>query len=255
MSRQKPYTNYLGKRFGKLTILEFVPGSYKKGEKSIRTKAKCECVCGFVKYIDWGHLKGGAINSCGCLRDPSVHVGQKFGGFIVLEIIPHHYNKQGRRILTKVKCECKCGTVKIVNLNNLQAENTISCGCIGRENIKKAATKHGLSSNPLYTLWGQINKRCYNTNMCGYENYGGRGITNYWKDDVVGFVKYILQELGPKPSKKLTLDRTNNDGNYEPGNLRWATYKQQANNKTHAFQRRIESLERRIKFLENADSK
>jgi hypothetical protein len=250
MSSKKSYDEYIGKKFGKLTVLGFKPGNYKDGQR-VRVKSKCICDCGFVKWIDWGHLKGGKINSGGCLKDPAVIIGQKFGGFTVLEIIPHHYNKQGMRILTKVKCECKCGTIKTVNLNNLQAGNTISCGCIGRENIRRAAIKHGLSYNPIYKTWHLINNRCYNKNVRSYKDYGGRGIYNYWKDDPSGFVKYILEELGSKPSKKYSLDRINNDGNYEPGNLRWATYKQQANNKTHAFQRKIESLESRIQWLES----
>ena len=250
MSGKKPYEKYIGEKFGKLIILEFKSGDYKNGNR-IRVKSKCKCDCGFVKWIDWGHLKRGAINSCGCLKDPNVIIGQEFGGFTVLEIIPHHYNNQGMRILTKAKCECKCGTIKTVNVNNLQAGNTISCGCIGRENIKRAATKHGLSSNPIYTLWHQINNRCYNKNTDAYKDYGGRGIVNYWKDNVSEFAEYIFKELGPRPSKKHSLDRINNDGDYEPGNLRWATYKQQANNKTHAFQRKIESLEDRIKLLES----
>lgn len=250
MSGEKPYDKYIGEKFGKLTVLEFKSGDYKEG-KRVRVKARCECDCGFIKWIDWGHLKRGAINSCGCLKDPAVVIGQKFGGFTVLEIIPHHYNEKGLRILTKAKCECKCGTIKTVNVNNLQAGNTISCGCIGRENVRKAAIKHGLSYNPIYHTWHFINDRCYNKNAKSYKNYGGRGIFNFWRKDPSGFVKYILQELGPKPSKKYSLYRINNNGSYEPGNLRWATYKQQANNKTHAFQRKIESLEDRIKFLES----
>jgi hypothetical protein len=246
----KPYTKYIGEKFGKLTILGFKPGEYKNG-KCVHVKANCKCDCGIIKWVDWSHLKMGKINSCGCLRDPSVSIGQKFGNFTVLEIIPHHYNKQGLRVLTKAKCKCVCGTVKTVSVNNLQAGNTISCGCIGRENIRRAAVKHGLACNPIYNLWHGINNRCYNKNLEAYKDYGGRGITNYWKDDVSGFAKYILQELGSRPSKKHSLDRINNDGNYEPGNLRWATYKQQANNKTHAFQRKIESLESRIQLLEN----
>lgn len=250
MSRKKSYEKYIGEKFGKLTILGFIPGDY-KNNKIIHIKANCKCDCGIIKLVDWDHLKRGEINSCGCLRDPAVTIGQKFGGFTVLEIIPHHYNKQGIRIFTKAKCECECGTVKTINVNNLQAGNTISCGCIGRKNLIKASTKHGLSYNPIYNTWHLINNRCYNQKAKQYKNYGGRGINNFWRTDPSGFVKYILQELGPKPSKKYSLDRINNDGNYEPGNLRWATAKQQANNKTHAWQRTIEALENRIKFLEN----
>jgi|SRR5690606_10027234 len=248
----KEYESYVDKKFGKLTVLEFRPGNYKNGQR-IRVKAKCKCDCGVQKWINWEHLKKEKINSCGCLKDPSVTIGQKFGGFTVLEIIPHHYNEYGKRFLTKVKCECVCGTIKNINLSNLQAGNTISCGCIGRENIRQSSTKHGMSYNPIYRIWHLINNRCYNQNVKAYKNYGGRGIINYWKNDPAGFVKYILEELGPKPKphNKYSLDRINNNGNYEPGNLRWATWKQQASNKTYAYQRKIEALQNKIKFLEN----
>lgn len=238
----KPYLKFIGAKFGRLTVLEFTPGIYSNG-KNIRAKAKCECDCGIIKWIDWGHLKKSKINSCGCIRDPSVEIGQKFANFVVLEIFPHHYDENGKRILTRVKCECCCGTVKTLNLGTLQAGGTISCGCIGREISKTASIKHGLAYNPIYKLWNGINTRCYNKKIKGYQWYGGMGITNFWKDDVIAFAKYIFTELGPRPSKKHSLDRIDNNKNYEPGNLRWATYKEQAANRTKAHQRKIETLE------------
>jgi len=84
--KEKPYQKYVGTKFGKLTILEIKAGSYIAGKRIVRTKARCKCDCGFIKDINWDHLKSGAINSCGCSRDSNVYIGQKFGNFIVLEI-------------------------------------------------------------------------------------------------------------------------------------------------------------------------
>lgn len=101
-------------------------------------------------------------------------------------------------------------------------------------------SKIGLCENHLtercvsveYTIWLNIKSRCFNKNDKGYKNYGGRGITLWdgWINDSVAFVEYI----GKKPTLKHSLDRTNNDGNYEPGNVRWATRVQQANNRRNS---------------------
>ena len=93
--------------------------------------------------------------------------------------------------------------------------------------------KHGLAFHPLYRLWMSIRQRCTNPKEQHYADYGGRGIKMYspWINDVTAFVTWVEANLGSKPSKRHTLDRRENDGNYEPGNLRWATWEQQARNK------------------------
>lgn len=88
--------------------------------------------------------------------------------------------------------------------------------------------RHGLHGTPEYLVWINIRRRCYNPNHKSYSDYGGRGIrlcTN-WYASFLSFYKYI----GKRPSKQHSLDRIDNDGNYEPGNVRWATAKEQANN-------------------------
>lgn len=88
-----------------------------------------------------------------------------------------------------------------------------------------AANKKNLD---LYRKWRAIKTRCYNPNAVNYKNYGGRGITFYWKDDYEGFSAYV-STLGWKPG--LTIERIDNNGNYEPGNVKWATMKEQGRNK------------------------
>lgn len=90
--------------------------------------------------------------------------------------------------------------------------------------------RHGLPVNSkLYKTWAAIKQRCLNAKNDAFADYGGRGITicKRWADDFAAFVA----DVGQPPSPRLTLDRVNNDGNYEPGNVRWATYKEQANNR------------------------
>ena len=91
---------------------------------------------------------------------------------------------------------------------------------------------HGEGQTKLYKCWMRARQRCNNPKFERYEDYGGRGIRvcDEWMHDYVAFRDWILMNLGPRPDG-LTLDRINNSGNYEPGNLRWATYKEQANNR------------------------
>lgn len=81
----------------------------------------------------------------------------------------------------------------------------------------------------LYRLWKHVNERCADPRAVGYENYGGRGIQVYpaWREDYMEFKSWILSELGERPTPKHSLDRIENDGHYEPGNLKWATHREQ----------------------------
>lgn len=240
--------DYVGKKYGKLTVLEVFPGDW-KAKPQIKARARCLCDCGREKIVQFDHMKCGNTSSCGCLRYSQVKIGDRFGKLVVEDIIPHHY-KDGKRIESRFRCRCDCGNRNEGYIHNLVNKSTVSCGCYARENARKVNLIHGLSMNPLYRLWRGINIRCYAKNSKNFHLWGGRGIFNFWKNDPKGFIEYIEKELGQKPTSKHSLDRIDNNGNYEPGNLRWATSKEQAKNKTHAFQRKIEELEKKIEKLE-----
>ena len=127
-------------------------------------------------------------------------------------------------------CLCTCGNQKIIRGDHLRYGLIRSCGCLEEENRKDGANyKHGGSDSRLYTIWSGMKKRCDNKNSHAYQNYGGRGIKvcTEWNDFSI-FQKWALSN---GYSDDLSIDRVNNDGNYEPNNCRWASSKTQAENR------------------------
>ena len=131
-------------------------------------------------------------------------------------------------------CKCECGNKKRIRIQRLVHGYSKSCGCLQKEVATKNATTHGKKKHPLYSKWCGMKKRCFNTNDAHYKDYGGRGITvcerwmkfeNYYKDMHVSYLEH------KKNNSYTSIDRINNDGNYEPSNCRWATYKVQTRNK------------------------
>ncbi len=153
--------------------------------------------------------------------------GMKFGRLQVVS-----YNPGTRRIPAKWECRCDCGRTVFVTGGNLRSGNTTSCGCLKSELVTSHNLKHGGSETKLYQVWHAIKMRCTNPGNKRFKDYGGRGIQLYplWQDDFSAFYEYILTALGPKPSSSHSIDRINNDGNYEPGNIRWASTFQQGSN-------------------------
>lgn len=125
------------------------------------------------------------------------------------------------------KCRCKCGQIRDVNATSLRNGESSSCGC-AYESIKKKY----VNGDKLYHTWSRIKSRCYNENDKNFNSYGGRGIKLYseWINDSTAFIEYIVSLEG-YPDTELSIDRINNDGDYEPGNLRWATMETQAQNR------------------------
>jgi hypothetical protein len=107
-----------------------------------------------------------------------------------------------------------------------------SCGCLALENFKKRSTVHELSGHPLYRTWMNMMDRCYNPKAKAYSCYGARGIRvcKEWKK-LKGFITGVEKEIGPRPDPAKSLDRILVDGNYEPGNVRWASSVEQAINR------------------------
>lgn len=152
--------------------------------------------------------------------------GQKVGECIFLY-------KTGRKRMRDPYAifQCRCGNEYEALISSVKRKASRSCGCLQKQRAREAKTTHGLSSHPLYHRWGDIKERCYNPKNQEYHNYGGRGITvcDEWKYDFKAFYDHVMPLLNAM-QPGLTIDRENNEGNYEPGNIRWATARQQRMN-------------------------
>ncbi len=127
-------------------------------------------------------------------------------------------------------CRCACGGEREALGRDLRRGRTTSCGCKKSERARTAAQTHGATDSPEYRSWQSMLTRCTNDRYHRFDRYGGRGITvcPAWARSFAAF----LADMGPRP-KGTTLDRwPNNDGNYEPGNCRWATPAQQRQNRS-----------------------
>ena len=121
-------------------------------------------------------------------------------------------------------CKCECGKTLQVMSKLLRNSHVRSCGCLAQDARPR---KHGASATPEYRTYLSAAERCNNNRVKGYARYGAKGIQFRFSS-----FEEFLKEIGKKPTPKHTLDRIDNQGHYEPGNVRWATYTQQANNKS-----------------------
>ena len=155
-------------------------------------------------------------------------IGKRFGR---LTVLARTTAPEGRPKKAFWLCRCDCGGEARAVSNTLTSGHTQSCGCLQRERISAAAKissrTHGMSDHPLWSTWAAMRSRCRNPNATGYHRYGGRGIRvcERWND----FPSFVA-DVGERPSPDHTLDRIRNDGDYEPGNVRWATKEQQSAN-------------------------
>jgi len=148
--------------------------------------------------------------------------GQRFGRWLVKN--RGGLTKNGH---PKWECRCECGNIREVPGSDLRYGQSKSCGCWNKNGPRKAPSRHGMSYTPEYHIWALMLQRCRNSNWPGYRYYGGRGISvcERWLD-----FENFYADIGPRPSPELSIDRINNNGNYEPNNCRWADAKTQNNN-------------------------
>ena len=156
------------------------------------------------------------------------YIGQKFGRLTVVET---QKTQKGIRC----KCVCECGNIHHASINSLRSGNVKSCGCLAHEWSRSgnARRKHDGKGTRLYQIWKSMRERCNTKTASNYSRYGGIGISicDEWNDFAV-FKDWALSN-GYKDN--LSIDRINVYGNYEPDNCRWATVKQQGNNKRNSI--------------------
>lgn len=151
-------------------------------------------------------------------------IGKRFGKLVVKDMV---YVERAKRRYALVKCDC--GNEKTVAPSSLRNGKTKSCGCNWSKSVSEANSTHGLSHTRLHKIWRGIKLRCLTKTNNRYEYYGGRGITiaDEWKDDFMNFYNWAMDN---GYQEDLTIDRIDNNGDYEPDNCRWVTQKVQVRN-------------------------
>lgn len=154
-------------------------------------------------------------------------IGKKYNRLTIIDIFKKELNS-GQKIVI-CKCVCECGKVIETRKDPLVSGKIISCGCFRYERLKEKVTKHGMAGKELYMRWAKMKQRCYGNWHKEFYKNKGIIVCEDWKENYLSFERWAIDN-GYK--KELTLDRIDNDGNYEPSNCRWVDYKVQTNNRS-----------------------
>lgn len=236
------YRDKTGERFGRLLVLYEVAERSKWG-----VVWHCRCDCGSAVDVVGIRLSVNGTKSCGCVQREKAaqqgaaskkdRTGERVGRLTILREAPRKPSERPRWV-----CICECGNEIVASGSSLHPGGTMSCGCLQSERTSEAnrrRIKHGharengkggRATSPEYRSWKAMLERCRNSNAPNWHLYGGRGIAvcERWRGSD-GFV-HFLADMGSRP-QGTSLDRINNDGDYEPGNCRWATATEQSSNR------------------------
>lgn len=156
-------------------------------------------------------------------------IGQRFAMLVIVKFVG------SRKYQRLFECVCDCGAIRVVQLNHLRSGRSKSCGCT-QKNHGKHQNKPSFNRS-IYDAWRNLFARCDDPEHKSYRRYGGRGIKicDRWRNGDGSKSGYdcFLEDMGTKPSDLHSIDRINNDGNYEPSNCRWATAAMQVNNRAN----------------------
>lgn len=217
---KKESKDLIGNNFGEWEIIQEVedsrPGRY----------FECMCSCGKIQNVHWVSMKLGRSKRCwDCGRSKTSKVDEmidkRFGDWIVLEVKGKMHKSYS------YLCRCKCGVEKILHGPHLRQGKTRQCTTCSNRKKAKDNELHGKSRTSTYKTWSAMHHRCKNPKATLYHRYGGRGISvcKRWKD-----FRNFLKDMGERPGN-MELDRTDNNGNYEPDNCRWVTHLENMRNR------------------------